>query len=117
MTIQRRSPIARSVRIIPALIRRTFCDRLDLLRRQLRVEEPLKTPAARRTVSFPPFLADELAAHLNSHPRRDGLVFTAPDGGPLQLRLFRRRFWYLAVRQSVGEPVRPHDLGTPTLPY
>jgi len=39
-------------------------DRLDLLRRQLRVEEPLKTPAARRTVSFPLFLAEELGAHL-----------------------------------------------------
>lgn len=85
-------------------------DRLDLLRRQLRVEEPLKTPAARRTVSFPPFLADELAAHLTAHPGRDGLVFTAPEGGPLRLRLFRRRFWYPAVRQSVGEPMRPHDL-------
>ncbi len=43
-------------------------DRLDLLRRQLRVEEPLKTPAARRTVSFPPFLAEELAAHLATYP-------------------------------------------------
>lgn len=85
-------------------------DRLDLLRRQLRVEEPLKTPAARRTVSFPPFLADALAAHLTAHPGRDGLVFTAPEGGPLRLRLFRRRFWYPAVRQSVGEPMRPHDL-------
>lgn len=85
-------------------------DRLDLLRRQLRVEEPLKTSAARRMVSFPPFLADELAAHLTAHPGRDGLVFTAPEGGPLRLRLFRRRFWYPAVLQSVGKPMRPHDL-------
>lgn len=58
-------------------------DRLDLLRRQLRVEEPIKTPAARRTVSFPVFLADEFAAHLQSYPGNDESVFTAPEGGPI----------------------------------
>jgi integrase len=85
-------------------------DRLDLLRRQLRVEEPLKTPASRRTVSFPSFLADELAAHLAAHPGDDGLVFTAPEGGQLRPGLFRRRIWHPAVRDSVGDPMRPHDL-------
>lgn len=85
-------------------------ERLDLPGRQLRVEEPLKTPAARRTVSFPSFLATELTSHLNAHPGRDGLVFTAPEGGPLRPSLFRRRIWYPAVRASVGEPMRPHDL-------
>ncbi|MEE9206151.1 MAG: tyrosine-type recombinase/integrase, partial [Acidimicrobiia bacterium] len=74
------------------------------------VEEPLKTPAARRTVSFPAFLAEELAAHLAAHPGEDGYVFTAPEGGRLRLNQFRRRMWYPAVRQSVGEPMRPHDL-------
>ncbi len=34
----------------------------------------------------------------------------APEGGPLRLHLFRRRIWYPAVRESVGEPMRPHDL-------
>ena len=57
-------------------------DRLDLPRRQLRVEEPLKTPAARRTVSFPSFLADELTTHLDTYPGEKSLVFTAPEGGP-----------------------------------
>ena len=85
-------------------------DRLDLPRRQLRVEEPLKTPAARRTVSFSPFLAEELATHLDTYPGEKNLAFTAPEGGPLDLRVFRRRFWYPAVRASVGEPMRPHDL-------
>ena len=85
-------------------------DRLDLLRRQLRVEEPLKTPAARRTVSFPPFLAEELAAHLATYPGQDNLVFTAPQGGQLRLALFRRRIWHPAVHDSIGEPMRPHDL-------
>lgn len=85
-------------------------DRVDLLRRQLRVEEPLKTPAARRTVSFPPFLAEELAQHLGTHPGQDNRVFTAPQGGRLRLELFRSRIWYPAVCESVGEPMRPHDL-------
>jgi len=85
-------------------------DRLDLLRRQLRVEEPLKTTSARRTVSFPAFLADELAAHLAAYPGQDRLVFTAPEGGPLRLNQFRRRIWYPAVEESVGLPMRPHDL-------
>lgn len=85
-------------------------ERLDILRRQLRVEEPLKTPAARRTVSFPAFLADELAAHLATNSNTGGLLFAAPEGGLLRLNLFRRRSWYPAVRASVGEPMRPHDL-------
>jgi integrase len=85
-------------------------DRLDLRRRQPRVEEPIKTPAARRTVSFSRFLADELAAHLGAYPGDKNLIFTAPEGGRLDLRVFRRRFWYPAVRESIGEPMRPHDL-------
>ncbi len=60
-------------------------DRLDLPRRQLRVEEPIKTPAARRTVSFSPFLAEELTTHLDTYPGEKNLVFTAPEGGPLDL--------------------------------
>ena len=85
-------------------------DRLDILRRQLRIEEPIKTPATRRTVSFPPFLAEVLAAHLSVYPGKDGYVFTAPEGGRLGPSLFRQRMWYPAVRASVGEPMRPHDL-------
>lgn len=79
-------------------------DRLDLLRRQLRVEEPLKTQAARRTVSFPSFLAEELAHHLAAHPPSDGRVFSAPEGGPIRMNTWRRRFWYPAVEATVGRP-------------
>lgn len=85
-------------------------ERLDLLRRQLRVEEPLKSPSARRTVSFPPFLADELAHHLAAYPADIGRVFTAPGGGPLRLHTWRRRYRYPAVEATVGRPMRPHDL-------
>ena len=84
--------------------------RLDLERLRLRVEEPVKTPAARRTVTFPRVLAAELATHLSHHPGRHGLVFSSPEGEHMQARLFRRRVWLPAVRASVGEPMRQHDL-------
>jgi integrase len=97
--------------------------RLDLLRRTLTITEalsevrgevrlaPPKTAAARRQVALPQFLAEELAAHLAAWPPgADGFVFTAPQGGPLLRRNFRRREWLPAVRASVGEPMRFHDL-------
>jgi integrase len=97
--------------------------RLDLLRRTLTVAEALsevrgqvslaapKTAAARRQVALPKFLADELFAHLAVWPPgADGFVFTAPQGGPLLRRNFRRRTWLPAVKASVGEPMRFHDL-------
>ena len=37
-------------------------------------------------------------------------MFQAPDGGPLRRTTFRERFWLPAVRASVGEPCRFHDL-------
>jgi integrase len=37
-------------------------------------------------------------------------VFTAQRGGPLLNRNFRDRIWLPAVRASVGEPMRFHDL-------
>ena len=97
--------------------------RLDLLRRSVRVEETLnevrgrlllgqpKTKASRRTVSLPAPLVDVLAEHLAANPASDeGLVFTSPEGAPLRRNTFRRRVWVPAVRASVGEPCRFHDL-------
>jgi integrase len=97
--------------------------RLDLLRRTLSIAEalsevrghvrlaPPKTSAARRQLALPKFLADELADHLAEWPpAANGFVFTAPQGGPLLRRNFRRRAWLPAVRASVGEPMRFHDL-------
>jgi integrase len=97
--------------------------RLDLLRRTLTIAEslsevrgqvrlaPPKTAAARRQLALPKFLAEELASHLSGWPPgADGFVFTAPQGGPLLRRNFRRREWLPAVRRSVGEPLRFHDL-------
>jgi integrase len=97
--------------------------RIDLLRRTLTIAEalsevrgqvrlaPPKTSAARRQVALPKFLAEEVSRHLADWPpRRDGFVFSAPQGGPLLRRNFRRRIWLPAVRVSVGEPMRFHDL-------
>jgi integrase len=72
---------------------------------------PPKSKAARRTVTLPTFLAVVLEEHLDQYPPgTSGLVFTAPEGGPLRRNLFRRRAWLAAVQRSVGEPCRFHDL-------
>ena len=98
--------------------------RLDLLRKRLTVAETLsevqgklilgepKSEASRRSVTLPAFLVEELAQHLSAEGRRDGddFVFTDPGSGPIRRSNFRRRVWIPAVRASVGEPMRFHDL-------
>jgi integrase len=97
--------------------------RLDLLRRRLTVAETLsevrnqrtlkapKTAASRRLIALPRFLTRLLAEHLAAvPPGNDGFVFQAPQGGPLSRSNFRRRIWLPALRSSVGEPMRFHDL-------
>lgn len=99
-------------------------DRLDLLHGTVTVTEqmqelsngeravaPPKTAAGRRTVALPPHLLSELDAHLSMHsePGARGLVFPAPEGGPLRRGNFRRRTWAPAC-QAVGiEGFRFHD--------
>jgi integrase len=97
-------------------------NRLDMLRRQVRVVEtltevkgqigigPPKSKASRRTVTMPAFLVDELAQHLAAYRDPEGWVFSSPQGGPVRRTNFRRRFWIPAIRASVGEPMRFHDL-------
>jgi len=75
----------------------------------LHLGEP-KTRAARRRVTLPAWLTRSLKQHLEEWPSADeGLIFTSPGGGALR-RSFRRRYWKPAVRDSVGEPMRFHDL-------
>jgi integrase len=97
-------------------------ERLDLLRKTIRVEESLseirrefvfkgpKAAASRRTVSIPGFLVEEIARHLAKYPDGSGLLFTAPNGGPIRRNNFRRRTWLPAVEASVGKPCTFHDL-------
>lgn len=96
---------------------------LNLLRRRLTITRSLtevrgeltetepKTAASRRTIALPASLVDDLARHLAvaSHDSTDR-VFTSPEGGPLRRRGFRQRFWIPAVKTSVGEPCRFHDM-------
>jgi integrase len=74
-------------------------DRVDFLRRQLRVDQqlvrvrgtgvnlaPLKTPSSYRTVPLPPLALDALALHLSRHLVQPelGLVFTNERSAPIQ---------------------------------
>jgi integrase len=98
---------------------------MDMLRRRVNVQRALtevkgqlvwSTPKSceRRSVPFPRFLADDLAA-LMVGKRRDDLVFTAPNGGVLRLSHFRPRTFGPAVERLVATVpkfprVTPHDL-------
>lgn len=84
-------------------------DRLDLPRRRVRVESKLveaghliegepKTKRSRRWVTLPEFVTLALAEHIRLFPPgKDGLVFTAPQGGPLRRHTFRSRVWTKAA--------------------
>jgi integrase len=96
--------------------------RLDLLRGTLTIAQslsevkgrtsirPPKTAASRRQIALPRFLCDIVGEHLAHHPSADGYVFTSPNGEVLRRTNFRRRTFLPAVRASVGEPMRFHDL-------
>jgi len=72
---------------------------------------PPKTAAARRAVSIPAWLPKVIDQHLDDYsPGPDGLIFTAPEGGPIRRNAFRSRVWLPAVADSVGQPMRFHDL-------
>jgi integrase len=96
---------------------------LDLLHGRVNVTEILvevsgqlnfgtpKTRAGRRAVPLPRVAIDALDDHLRRYPAAQGdLVFSAPEGGPVRLASWRRRFWKPAVEVSGLSPLRPHDL-------
>lgn len=63
----------------------------------------------RRTVPLPRFLAEQLERHLVDKAA-DDLVFTAPKGGVLRGRNFRRAVFDRAVREVAPEGFHPHAL-------
>lgn len=82
-------------------------DRVDLLRRELRIDRqlvtlssgpptlaPPKTESSVRTVPLPDSVLDALAAHLSEFPTlgADGLLFTTPDGEPIRRQRFIEAF-------------------------
>jgi integrase len=94
--------------------------RVHLLRRRIEIAESATelgsglswgTPKTheRRLVTMPAFLADCLAAHLGTITD-DGLIFTAPKGGPLRSSPFRQTVWKPAIEAAGLEQLRIHDL-------
>ncbi len=94
--------------------------RVDLLRRRLTVAESVTEVAGRavwgtpkthqrRTVPIPRALVDRLAEQI-AGMNPEALVFTAPKGGALLLRSFRRRTFDAAVRAAGLDGLTPHDL-------
>jgi integrase len=73
---------------------------------------PVKSRAGARTVVLPKAAADALALHLDTWAdiEPDGLVFTAPEGGPLRHSNCTHRVWYPATKAAGVEGLRFHDL-------
>ena len=98
---------------------------MDMLRRRVNIRQAVaevggkvlwSSPKSheRRSVPFPKFLADDLAA-LMVGKARDELVFTGPAGGVLRVSTFRPRVFAPAVEKLVAATpdfprVTPHDL-------
>jgi integrase len=84
-------------------------DRLSPSRDRVRIEEKIvesghlirgepKTKRSRRWVTVPDFVAFALAEHVKKYPPGpDGLVFTAPQGGPIRRPAFYRLVWSKAT--------------------
>jgi integrase len=100
-------------------------DRVDFLRRWIRVDRqlarvrgqgvalaPPKTQASYRTVPLAAAVADVLAAHLSQWPAHDepGLIFTNERGTPIQQHPFAVVFEGAARRAGLPDWATPHDL-------
>ncbi len=99
-------------------------DRVDFLRRQLRVDQqlvlvsgpptlaPPKTKASMRTVPLPQVVVEALARHIEAYaPGPSGLLFTASGGGAIRRNVFNTKVWRPTVRRAVlPESTRLHDL-------
>lgn len=97
--------------------------RVDLKRRrQLRVQEVVergsrvikaqpKSEAGARVVPLTDELVEDIEAYLETHPTKDGLLFPAPDGGPLDYNNWLKRVWKPAIATAgLADPQpTPHD--------
>jgi integrase len=94
--------------------------RVDLLRRRMNIEQSVTevngravfgTPKSNlsRSVPIPHSLASDLAAAMVGKGA-DDFVFTAPEGGVLLLRNFRRRAFNPACRAAGLDGLTPHEL-------
>jgi integrase len=95
-------------------------DRVDFLRRTVKVDRqlitptrgeprlgPPKRPASNRVVPLPSVVADELAAHLQRFGHgHEGLIFTTARGLPVRRNSFGGTFRQAATRAGVPLPER-----------
>lgn len=99
-------------------------DRVDFLRRLLRVDQqlvllpgrepflaPPKTAASHRTVPLPQVVVDALAAHMAAFPPGpDGLIFANEKGEPIRRNRFSDGVWLPAVdRASLPKGTHFHE--------
>jgi integrase len=97
--------------------------RIDLLRKELWVQEqlvepqghlqfaPLKTEASRRRLPLPDFVADVLREHLARRPGGpEGLVFASREGAALRDSWIRRHFKPAVLSAELPATFRFHDL-------
>jgi integrase len=98
-------------------------DRVDFLRRTVRVDQQLvrsdsgialaalKTPASYRSVPLPAVIGGVLAEHLTHWPAGElGLVFTNTNAAPIQAHPFAVVFERGRERAGLPDWVTPHDL-------
>lgn len=99
-------------------------DRVDFLRRQIRVDRqlviesgqpmrfgPPKTAASVRTIPMPKVVGDALAAHLATYgPGPDGLIFTTEAGNAVRRTGFSDRWRPAVKRAGLAKGTRFHDL-------
>lgn len=100
-------------------------DRVDFLRRSMRVDQqlvrvrgrgvdlgPLKTPASYRTVPLGQVVTEALAEHLAVRPAEGEhrLIFTNERGAPIQQYPFSVVFGRARERAGLPEWATPHDL-------
>jgi integrase len=97
-------------------------DRIDWLRRVIRVESQLSEVAGtledretktrrKRAVTMPESVMQELAEHVRVYPPKiDGYIFTGRDGGRVRRTLFLRRVFKPALKRAGLPQMRVHDL-------
>lgn len=95
-------------------------DRVDFLRRSLRVDRqmldggmfgPTKTAASVRTIPLPQAVLDALAAHLQAYPvGSSGLIFTRPSGQPWSRSAFSDWWRKARIATAVDPDVTMHSL-------